>query len=63
MKLLEGAGIKGRWMMVVNEKAQEIMDVLYKVYGTDSGILFGINSPKVVGVIIQFTLNYLENNK
>ena len=49
--------------MTISEEAQKIMDVLYKAYGTDSGILFGISSPKIVAVVIQFTLDYIEGQK
>lgn len=49
--------------MEISEKAQEIMDVLYKAYGSDTGILFGISSPKIPAVIIQFTLDYIEGEE
>lgn len=43
--------------MTVSLEAQDVMDTLYKAYGSDSGVLFGINSEKVVGIIVQFTLD------
>ena len=49
--------------MTISEETQKIMDVLYKAYGTDTGILFGISSSKVVGVIVQFTLDYIEGQE
>ena len=43
--------------MTIFPQAQEIVDHLYKAYGTDTGILFGIREPKTVAVIVQLTLN------
>jgi hypothetical protein len=47
--------------MTIYEPAQRIMDKLYSAYGSDSGILFGISSSKVVGVIVQFTLEQFRD--
>lgn len=47
--------------MIVSLEGQEIMDILYKAYGSDSGVLFGITSEKVVGVIVQFTLDKFKD--
>jgi hypothetical protein len=49
--------------MQISKKAQEIMDILYRIYGTDSGIIFGITSSKIVGVIVQFTLEHSGNDE
>ncbi len=49
--------------MTISKEAQRIMDILYRIYGTDTGILFGISSPKVVGVIVQFTLEHSGNDE
>ena len=46
--------------MIIYPQAQEILEYLYKAYGTDSGILFGIRESKIVGVIIQITLNQIR---
>lgn len=39
--------------------AAEIVSKLYKAYGTDSGILFGIKERVVVEAIVKFTLSEL----
>ena len=44
--------------MTIGHEAQKILDYIYKAYGTNSGILFGIDSPKTVAIIIQLALNY-----
>jgi hypothetical protein len=49
--------------MKINKEAQEIMDALYKAYGSDTGILFGIKSSEITGVIIQFTLDNSKREK
>jgi len=41
----------------MNEKVNNIMDKLYKTYGTDTGILFGITDKNIVEAIVDFTLN------
>jgi len=43
--------------MTIFKEAQEIVDYLYKAFGTDTGILFGIREPKIAAVIVQLTLN------
>ena len=35
----------------------EILESIYKAYGTDSGILFGIREKDIVKAIIEFTIN------
>lgn len=40
----------------MNNKVLEIAGELYAAYGTDSGILFGIEDKNVVKAIIEFTL-------
>lgn len=47
--------------MTISLEAQEIVDILYKAYGSGSGIVFGIDSPKVVGVIVQFTIDRFKD--
>ena len=49
--------------MMISEEAQKITDILYKAYGTHTGILFGISSPEIVGVIVQFTLEHSGNKE
>ena len=49
--------------MMISEEAQKITDILYKAYGTHTGILFGISSPEIVGVIVQFTLEHSSNKE
>ena len=56
-------GIGWRGDMMISEEAQKITDILYKAYGTHTGILFGISSPEIVGVIVQFTLEHSGNKE
>lgn len=46
--------------MNTSPQAQEIMDYMYKAYGTDTGILFGIHQPSIIRLIIQVTLNQVR---
>ena len=41
------------------ETVTEIVDDLYRMYGTDSGVLFGISERIIVEKIVRFAL---ENN-
>ena len=46
--------------MEISERGKEIADRLYRVYGTDGGILFGIGNRETVEIIVQLTLNFNE---
>jgi len=37
----------------------EILESIYKAYGSDSGVLFGIKEKEIVKAIIEFTINRL----
>ena len=37
-----------------------IVDSIYKAYGSDSGVLFGIKERKIVEAIVEFTINKLN---
>jgi len=38
------------------------MDKIYRIYGTDSGILFGISEREIVGILIQLTLDFSKDD-
>lgn len=48
--------------MAIRELANEITKHIYRAYGTDSGMLFGIRADQrqVVELIVQATLDYNE---
>jgi len=41
----------------MKQKQDEIVDSIYKAYGSDSGVLFGIKERDAVKAIVEFTLN------
>ena len=43
--------------MIISKEATDIVDYIYKAFGTDTGILFGIREPQIVAVIVQLTLD------
>ncbi len=43
-------------MTEIETKSKKIIDILYKAYGTDSGVLFGISDRDAVGAIIKFAV-------
>lgn len=45
--------------MAISEKAKMITELIYRVYGTDSGYLFGISTiyRTTVEAIVQITLD------
>lgn len=38
---------------------EQIVDSIYKAYGTNSGILFGIKERMIVEAIVEFTIKKL----
>lgn len=41
----------------------KIVDSIYKAYGTDSGILFGIKERDITKAIVEFTVNRIEDER
>ena len=41
---------------------EQIVNDIYKAYGTDSGILFGIKERETVTAIVEFTLNRIDES-
>ena len=41
---------------------KQIVNDIYKAYGTDSGILFGIKERETVTAIVEFTLNRIDES-
>ena len=41
----------------------EIVDSIYKAYGTDSGILFGIKEKSITKAIVEFTVNRIGDER
>lgn len=39
---------------------EQIVNDIYKAYGTDSGILFGIKEREIVAAIVEFTLRRID---
>lgn len=46
----------------IDEKVAKITDKIYAAYGTDSGILLGINNKSVVKAIIKFAVERTTTN-
>jgi len=46
----------------MNMNTNEILESIYKAYGSDSGILFGITDKQVTKAIIEFTINRLPES-
>jgi hypothetical protein len=40
-----------------------IVDSIYKAYGSDSGVLFGIKERSIVEAIVEFTINRINTNQ
>jgi hypothetical protein len=40
-----------------------IVDGIYKAYGSDSGVLFGIKERSIVEAIVEFTINKINSKR
>ncbi len=43
--------------------SERILNLIYKTYGSNSGVLFGIENRESVKAIIEFTERYLDRHK
>jgi hypothetical protein len=47
----------------MTEKAKRITDKIYRLYGTDSGIVFGIEDRSVIEAVVEATLMIVDNEE